>query len=164
MSPCVGDFPPKDPRVQVIDMRESTESAFARAFRSTRRLFAYSSAALLVFLFAVFRRRALSFACPVAAALVSTLGMLGWLGVPFTFFTLLSFFILLGLGLDYTIFHRGADAPTAGRTVLFAFLTSLAGLGLLSFTAFPVTRDMGITFAFGLFFAYVFSMRVVKAG
>jgi hypothetical protein len=164
MSPCVGDFSPKDPRVQVIDMRESTESAFARAFRSTRRLFVYSSAALLVFLFAVFRRRALSFACPVAAALVSTLGMLGWLGVPFTFFTLLSFFILLGLGLDYTIFHRGADAPTAGRTVLFAFLTSLAGLGLLSFTAFPVTRDMGITFAFGLFFAYVFSMRVVKAG
>ena len=164
MSPCAEGFEPSGPHVAVIDMRRSMEGVFARAMDSTLRLFFASAAALVVFLALVFRRRMFEFAGPVAAALVATAGTLGWLGVPFTFFTLLSFFVLMGLGLDYAIFHRSAAAPSARRTVFYAFLTSLAGLGLLSFTAFPVTRDMGVTFAFGLFFAYVFSLPSAASG
>ena len=147
---------------RIIDMRETMEGIFAKASHSTWRLFGISAAALFVFLVLVFRRRIFVFAVPVASALMATAGMLGWLGIPFTFFTLLSFFVILGLGLDYAIFHRGALGavrPAMRRTVFFAFLTSLAGLGLLALTAFPVTRDMGITFAFGLLFAYLFSIK-----
>ena len=36
---------------------------------------------------------------PVAAALFVTMGALGWLGVPLTFFTLLCVFVLAGLAL-----------------------------------------------------------------
>ena len=157
MSPCPDDFTADDPDVLVIDMRSAVEGVFDSATDSTLRLFVFSFLAISVFLAIVFRRRFIAFAFPVLATFAATSGAMGWLGVPFTFFTLLSFFVLMGLGLDYTIFHRGTNAASSRRTVFFAFLTSLAGLGLLSFTAFPVTRDMGITFALGLFFAYAFS-------
>ena len=145
--------------VATIDLREAVRGVFDRAMNSTWRLFVVSSAVLFVFLAMVFRRRMVAFVAPPAAALAATAGMLGWLGVPFTLFTLLSFFVILGLGLDYAIFHRSslAEASSVRRTVLFAFLTSLVGLGMLSFTAFPVTHDMGLAFAFGLFFSYLAS-------
>ena len=164
MSPCPDDFAADDPNVLVIDLRSTVEGVFDSAMNSTLRLFLISSLALLLFLAILFRRRVLDFAIPVLATFAATSGTMGWLGVPFTFFTLLSFFVLMGLGLDYAIFHRGTDVASARRTVFFAFLTSLAGLGLLSFTAFPVTRDMGITFASGLFFAYLFSFPARSPG
>jgi len=156
VSPCPKDFAPASPGVAVVDMRAGVESMFAAAMSSSLRLFGVSALALAAFLVIAFRRRALAFAAPIVMALAATVGVMGWLGVPFTFFTMLGVFVLTGLGLDYAIFHRGCS-DRARRTVLFAFLTSLAGFGLLAFTSFPVTRDMGITFTAGLFFAYLFS-------
>ena len=102
-------------------------------------------------------------AAAVLAALAATAGTLGWLGIPITFFTLLCVFVLAGLGIDYVIFQttqaegnpEDAKGHTTSRAVFYSFLTSFVGLGALAFTDFAVTRDMGVTFAVGLAFAYV---------
>ena len=110
-------------------------------------------ALLIVF----FRKKFFDYVSDVVAAVFCTMGMLGWLGIPVTCFTLLCFFVMAGLGLDYVIFHRSNPVPETRRTVLYSFLSSLAGFGMLAFTEFPVTRAMGATLAFGLFFLYLFA-------
>lgn len=103
--------------------------------------------------------RSLGLLFPVGMAVLSTLGVLGYLGANVNFFQLLVFFIIVGLGLDYAIFHQSGNAD---RKVLASFLTSLVGLGMLSFTSFEVTRSMGVTLALGLCFSYFYSRYVVR--
>ena len=143
--------------VEVIAPRAALQGLFARFTSATLRLLGVSCAVFVLVLVLVFGSRTPRYLLPVAGALVATAGTLGWLGVPVTFFTLLCFFVLAGLGIDYAIFQLSDAGTGTRRTVRFAFLTSFAGFGLLAFTAFPVTRSMGMTFAVGLLFAYLFS-------
>lgn len=158
VAPCPAGFVPADPHVEVLDPRTALEGLFARFLASTCRLLGVSLGLLAVLLLAFFRKRFFLYVGPVLASVAATGGMLGWLGIPLTSFTLLCFFVMVGLGLDYVVFHRSRPGPATCRTVRASFLSSLAGFGLLAFTAFPVTQAMGVTFAFGLFFAYVFSL------
>jgi len=154
LSPLSGAAPPG---VEVLEPRAALREVFGRLTAATVNLLVASLVVFLVFLAIVFRRAFLCMAWPFVLTFASTAGVLGWLGVPVTFFTLLCFFVLAGLGVDYVVFHRGDPAPETRRTVFYSFLTSFAGLGMLAFTDFAVTRAMGVTFAVGLFFAYVFS-------
>ena len=158
VAPCPAGFIPADPHVEVLDPRTALEGLFARFLASTCRLLGVSLGLLAVLLLAFFRKRFFLYVGPVVASVAATGGMLGWLGIPLTSFTLLCFFVMVGLGLDYVVFHRSRPGTATRRTVRASFLSSLAGFGLLAFTAFPVTQAMGVTFAFGLFFAYVFSL------
>ena len=158
VAPCPAGFVPADPHVEVLDPRTALEGLFARFLASTCRLLGVSLGLLAVLLLAFFRKRFFLYVGPVVASVAATGGMLGWLGIPLTSFTLLCFFVMVGLGLDYVVFHRSRPGSATCRTVRASFLSSLAGFGLLAFTAFPVTQAMGVTFAFGLFFAYVFSL------
>jgi len=159
VAPCAPDFVSRDPHVTVIAPARALQDVFARFTRATCRLAGWAVVTLLLALVALLRRRFLRCAWPVLGATAATAGFLGWCGMPITFFTLLCFFVLVGLGLDYALF-RASAAATAGavvRTVRCSFLTSLAGLGLLAFTDFAVTRAMGVTFAVGLAFSYALS-------
>ncbi|MBR1588999.1 MAG: hypothetical protein IJ658_11820, partial [Kiritimatiellae bacterium] len=155
VSPCPEDFASDDPNIVILEPKRAVEDLFATFSSATMQLLGWSLAVLAVLLMLVFRRRAVGYVASLAATFAATAGMLGWLGVPVTFFTLLCFFAVAGLGLDYAIFSRSSPAPSVRRTVFFAFLTSFAGLGMLSFTDFAVTRAMGVTFACGLFFAWL---------
>ena len=146
---------PREPYV-IEPKRELTEMFDAYA-REAYRLLAISFALLLVLLAVLFRRRFFACAGPVAAATIATLGVLGWCGVPLTFFHALCFFVCTGLGLDYAIFHLGNPPPRTRRVVFVSFLTSAAAFGMLAFTSFAVTSAMGATLALGLLFAYLFS-------
>ena len=143
--------------VTIVEPKRELMSLFDAYAREAYRLLGISFVLLAVLLAALFRRRFLAAALPVAAAALATLGVLGWCGVQLTFFHVLCFFVCTGLGLDYVIFHLGDSLPRTRRVVLVSFLTSAAAFGLLAFTSFPVTRAMGATLALGLFFVYLFS-------
>ena len=78
--------------------------------------------------------------------------------------------VLAGRGVDYVIVQTaqavGVPADAKGhatsRAVFYSFLTSFVGLGALAFTDFAVTRDMGVTFAVGLAFAYLTARLPVR--
>ena len=162
--PCPEGFLSADPRVVVLDPRQAAKKMFARLFISAGKLFYISLAALAALLIVFFRKKFFDYMSGVGGAVLCTMGMLGWLGIPLTCFTLLCFFVMAGLGLDYVIFHRSKPAPETRRTVLYSFLSSLAGFGMLAFTDFPVTRAMGVTLAVGLFFAYLNSAFLKPRG
>ena len=170
VSPCPKGFVPQDPDILVLDPKQELENLFARFTSATLRLLGVSLVVLVVLVSLLFRRKALRIAAPVLAALAAAAGTLGWLGIPITFFTLLCVFVLAGLGMDYSIFQaaqdEGSPAATEGhatsRAVFYSFLTSFVGLGALALTDFAVTRDMGVTFAVGLAFAYAFARFPVR--
>lgn len=147
IAPGGDDFSPK----------AELERLFSALSRETALLVSVSIAVLLAVLAIM---RSLKLFLPVLASVVSTLGVLGYLGRSVNFFQLVAFFVIVGLGLDYAIFHSD---PSRRRIVLASFLTSLAGLGSLAFTSFAVTSSMGVTFAIGLFFAWFYSRHVVRA-
>ena len=161
--PCSDGFTCADPRVGVLDPHKAAKGMFARLFLSAGKLFCISLAALAVLLIMLFRRTFFDYAGTVGAVVFCTMGTLGWFDIPITCFTLLCFFVMAGLGLDYAIFRRSNPAPETRRTVLYSFLSSLAGFGMLAFTEFPVTRAMGMTLASGLFFAYYFSTLLPRS-
>ncbi|MCQ2368329.1 MAG: hypothetical protein MJ109_04905 [Kiritimatiellae bacterium] len=104
---------------------------------------------------------------PIIAALILTFCTLPIFGEKINFFHILSLFIVMGLGIDYSIFHFQLNhrlAPRPNKTVVFfSFLTSLLGFGLLGLTSFPVTRSMGLTIALGLVYSYLLSLPSKKS-
>ena len=154
VSPCDGAA---SIDVRVIEPKRELMELFGAYAREAYRLLGIAFMLLLVLLAALFRRRFFACAVPVAAATLATLGVLGWCGVPLTFFHALCFFVCTGLGLDYAIFHLGNPPPHTRRVVFVSFLTSASAFGMLAFTSFAVTRAMGATLALGLLFAYLFS-------
>ncbi len=149
---------PADFGGQELDLRAEMVRRFDAYAAETYQLLAISFAILIVLLAVIFRRRLFAYVMPIMAAVLSTAGVLGWMGETVNFFHLLCSFVLVGLGIDYTIFHRASF--NTSRVVLFSFLTSLVGFGMLAFTSFEVTRSMGLMLGVGLFFAYLFSLPV----
>ena len=182
-----------------FDPKGALEGVFARLTRNLRviLLLTYGVVGFLMYCLLVFRRDGgASCFYSASTAAFASVGLLGWIGEPMTFFNLLCVFIFFGLGLDYSIFtwhsrhrhsfglhslsltsssggaqmaletseqspdiHSLALTSSSGgateRTVLFSFLTSFVGFGLLAFTDFAVTRSMGVTLAIGLAFSYL---------
>ena len=153
------DYPLSDDAPMMIDAKAELAKMFARMEKETYILIGASLAILLVVLALM---KSLKLVVPIAASLLSTTGVLGYLGTPINFFQMLVSFVLVGLGLDYAIFAQKdshVEVERWRKRVVFAsFLTSFIGLGLLAFTSFAVTASMGVTFAIGLFFAYVYSL------
>ena len=143
------------PGVRTFSPRDELVAAFDALASEAMRLALASALALAVALVLLFGRSALSRMLPVAGAVAATAGLMGWLGIRLNLFHTLCFFVVAGLGIDYVIFHRG-NSP--GRVVFGCFLTTLTGLGMLSFTSFGVTRSMGMALSAGVLFSYLLSI------
>ena len=150
--------------IQIVEPRKILTDLFDACSKETFTLLCFSFAILLCFLAISFRKKLFSYLLPSLLASIATAGMLGYLNETINFFHVLCFFIFVGLGLDYTIFHLSNPSRQMKKTVFFSFLTSLTGLGMLAFTSFSVTRSMGITLSIGLFFAYLFSSIPASKG
>lgn len=102
-------------------------------------------------------RDALRMLLPSVSAMLVTVGLFGWLGVPFNLFTLLAFWLVLGLGIDYGIFLRhGRDhRPTAILSVTLSACTTLIAFGLLALSATPFIRSIGLALLFAIALSWV---------
>lgn len=125
-------------------------------------LLAVCSIALILLLLVLYRKKALIYLAPSALAVGLTATVLTWFNQPITFFHLLSLFIVIGLTLDYSIFHINADNNYEVKPVLFSFLTSLVGFGILAFASFFLIKSMGITLGLGLAFGYLISLFLFR--
>jgi predicted exporter len=95
---------------------------------------------------------------PSILATLATLGLFGWLGIPFNLFTLLALWLVLGLGIDYGIFLRhGRDhRATAILSVTLSACTTLIAFGLLAFSATPFIRSIGSTLLVAITLSWAF--------
>ena len=117
---------------------------------------------LFIFLLLVYKRKALMYILPSFMGVSLTVAVLSICGYAITFFHLLSLFIVVGLSMDYTIFHFDKDNKDKLRPVLYSFLTSFISFGILSFVDFYLIQAMGLTIFLGLGFSYALSLFVFR--
>lgn len=95
------------------------------------------------------RHRAPAIILPPVVSLLTVVGLLGFTGEDVTLFHVLACFLLVGAGVDYTVFlHSGPSH--AFKPAVSSLLTSVAGFGALLFVSFPVVNAFGFVLAVGL--------------
>lgn len=92
-----------------------------------------------------------------------TLATLGLFGVPATLFTVLALLLVLGLGVDYTVFLREGEAsrPTTLLAITLAGLITLLSFGLLAASVTPFIRSLGLAVLLGV--AYTWLLAVLSS-
>ncbi|MCR5183105.1 MAG: hypothetical protein K6B46_00185 [Opitutales bacterium] len=96
---------------------------------------------------------------PTLGALAGTAAFITACGFSLSLFHLLALFLIFGFGIDYII-HRAENAVcsrNASLSILLSCVTTFVAFGFLSFTAFPLTREMGLLIAFGIVLSYALS-------
>jgi len=101
-------------------------------------------------------RGGLAVMLPMIFAVGATLAVLGYMGSQLTLFHGLALMLVLGVGVNYSIFlregyMRGDDDLGAVFTgVLLSAATALLSFGMLGLSAMPALRDFGMTLAMGI--------------
>ena len=148
--------------ITISPAQQMTDLMKKYSYESYKLLFV-CGVALVLLLLILYKKRALLYLTPSLLAVGLTAATLTWFNQPITFFHLLSLFIVIGLTLDYSIFHINTDNNYEIKPVLFSFLTSLFGFGILAFASFFLIHSMGITLALGLTFGYLISLFLFRS-
>lgn len=114
---------------------------------------------------------------PLLFGLTWTIGTLGWTNTPVTIATAGLSAMLLGLGVEYSIFlfsryeEERKNKPvnesiikslsTTGASTTSSGLTTIIGFGVLAFSIFPVLSDLGLSLATGITYALTSTMIVL---
>lgn len=87
---------------------------------------------------------------PLVSTLV-TIVLLSSLGMPIGLFHLFAMFLILGLGMDYSIFiyESSITETTSYTAILFSAITTCLSFGLLALSSTPMVRFFGTTVLIG---------------
>lgn len=89
---------------------------------------------------------------PTVLAIGATLALFGWIGRPLTLFNLMGLMLVLGIGVNYSIFLRegGVNAAATLAGVALSAGTTLLSFGLLAFSSMPALSGFGLTLLVGI--------------
>ena len=135
---------------------------------------------LAVFFWITVRKPALALIAvsPIVLVLISVLGTMALLGIPYTIITAIITALSIGIGVDYTIhmIHRYREEyshardpekaavqtlSTTGSALLGSALTTALGLGVLVASPLTASQQFGFTAAITIAYSLVISVLVV---
>ncbi|ANE75444.1 MMPL family transporter [Dickeya solani] len=102
-------------------------------------------------------RRGLLSVAPSVLSLLGSVAVLALSGHPFNLFSLLALVLVLGIGINYTLFFgnpRGTPM-TSLLAVTLAMCTTLLTLGMLVFSSTQAISSFGIVLCAGIFIAFL---------
>ncbi len=104
-------------------------------------------------------RHAVMAIAPAAIAAMTALATVGWLGEPVTVFHLLALLLVLGFGLDYSLFLlENREHPTPSMlAILCSAFTTILSFGLLALSSTPAIHAFGIIVLTGITITLVFA-------
>lgn len=94
---------------------------------------------------------------PSVLASVFSLSLLSILGISINLFHVLAIFLIIGFGLDYSVF-RASGLQGSKDAVLLSNLTTVFSFVLLSLTSFKLISSLGFILSIGLFISYLTSL------
>jgi len=105
---------------------------------------------------------------PSLLSLAAALATLGWIGASFNLFALLALILVLGIGINYTLFFSNPKGTplTSLLAVSVAMITTLLTLGMLVFSSTSAISSFGIVLCSGILSAFLLSplaMRPAKS-
>jgi predicted exporter len=139
--------------VRLVDKAESVSTLLGHYRRLANG--ALLLAILLVWLMLVRRygfQRSLRVLAPPLLGMFTALAVLGLLGSPLTLFNTIALVLVLGFGVDYTVFMAEGreNLPATLLGVLLASFATLLSFGLLAFSQTPALRGFGLTLGIGV--------------
>lgn len=141
---------------------EFLNGIFDSYMKSSAALIAASFLALAAMFVLVFRRSFFKLILPVVLSAGLPIFIFWILGANVNLFHILALFILMGLGIDYSIFHYSNNSTLTKNAVFISFATSIIGFGALAFTSFKAISSIGEMLALGLGFAYFISLFLAE--
>jgi predicted exporter len=104
---------------------------------------------------------------PIVLAAITTVAVLPLIGQPLSVFHLLALMLMVGVGLDYSLFFNRSigvehEWPRTFRAVAMCAVATLLSFGLLAFCSTPVMRGIGSAVAIGVACAFVFSLAFAQ--
>jgi predicted exporter len=117
----------------------------------------------LILLLVYRRLAALWILLPTGLAMLATPSILALAGVPYSFFSAMALFLVIGAGVDYSIFqweHRGARGNWTRLGITLAAIMTCTSLGLLGLSSIYPVAAFGLTVALGVLLSLAFSPLV----
>jgi predicted exporter len=155
--------------VPVLDLKAESERLLAGYRLEALRLTALGIGAIvLVLVFGLRNARAvLQVVLPVALALLITAATLQLAGQRLTVFHLIAMLLVMGIGLNYSLFFdRPEQNALLRRRMLFALFvtcaTTLLAFATLAFSSNPVLHAIGLTVSVGAVAAFVASAALAR--
>jgi predicted exporter len=102
---------------------------------------------------------------PVLLSMLTTLLLLLWCGVSINLFVVMALFLILGIGVDYSIFYQESYAHGASVAVgvTLCMLSTALGFGLLGISHTTVIHGFGLTVLFGVLTSFLFASLMTHA-
>lgn len=102
-------------------------------------------------------RRGLCASLPVMGGLLAGLAATGLLGMPVNLFSLFALILVMGIGVDYTVFFQSGSAASEKLfyAMSVALTTTLLSLGILVFSETPAVRVFGCVLSVGVLVAFL---------
>lgn len=149
-----------DPKLHFIDPAGDISTLFAQYRHQTiwLTLISYCLVLLILLIRYGIRGGLLVMASPVIAAIAS-LSVLGYLGESISLFNIMALLLVLGIGVDYSLFFRetGTDSPATLLAIALSSLTTLLAFGLLALSATTAIHAFGLTILVGILVAFLLS-------
>jgi predicted exporter len=107
-------------------------------------------------------RAAWSVLAPTAMASLSAVALFGWLGLTVNLFTVLALLLVLGMGIDYSIYlhEERRDPARAWLGVSLSAMSTLLSFGLLAFSRTPALEIFGFTMLCGVGLAWLLAPSI----
>ncbi|WP_250207707.1 MMPL family transporter [Curvibacter sp. CHRR-16] len=141
------------PGVQWVDKPRSVSALFAH-YRQWAMLWLLGVLVLVYGLLAwrYGRYPALAIVLPTIVALGVALGAFGWLQLPLTLFGVMALLLVLGVGVNYSIFlyEYASHSAVSFAGVQLSAATTLLSFGLLAASSFPALAGFGLSIATGV--------------
>lgn len=108
---------------------------------------------------------------PLLLSIVWTLGILGWLGIKMNVMNCIISIFIFGLLIDYCVFlisameneNREDYLKNSGGAVTFSALTTIAGLGALTFGGHPALFSLGLSSVIGMTSGFAAILLIIPA-
>jgi len=107
-------------------------------------------------------RRSLAILAPPLLGMLAALAVLALAGSPVTLFNTIALVLVLGFGVDYTVFLAEAQLPATLLGILLAGGATLLSYGLLAFSQTPALRGFGLTLGVGVLVSILLSNLALK--
>jgi len=113
-------------------------------------------------------RRVLQVLLPVATAIAVSVAALHLLGERLSLFHLTALLLVLGIGIDYSLFFSRPEAPAerrrTGHALWVCAISTLTVFGILAFSSLPVLHAIGLTVLLGVLGSYAFAWLSAVGG
>lgn len=149
------------PAWQTVDPVALYSGLFADYRRLATLGVACACLATALMLLLIYRRlSSLRVLLPAFLAVIATPAIVMAFGLPFSFFSAMGLFLVMGAGVDYAIFqreHPGDDGKWTRVGIVLAALMTCISVGLLGLSSVLPVRSFGVTVAVGVFLSLALS-------